>query len=147
MGDFDHEHSRDVDQPPGACFVMRTEEYVAQGGLDPTLSLFFNDVDLCLRLRRMGRRIRYLAEAEVMHHRGMSTRAHALRRRNGLWFRNRATYYRKNHGRLAGRWMRAVLALWALECRIRIRLGPREAAEKREALSDLQTFLRECGRG
>jgi GT2 family glycosyltransferase len=63
MRDFDHLHSRDVDQPPGACCVILREEYLAQGGLDEKLWLFFNDVDLCKRLWRRGRRIRY-AEAE-----------------------------------------------------------------------------------
>ena len=38
-----------------------------------SLSLFFNDVDLCRRLWAGGRRIRYVATAEVLHHRGAST--------------------------------------------------------------------------
>jgi len=144
MGDFDHMHSRDVYQPPGACFMLRTAEYLAMGGLDPALSLFFNDVDLCLSLRRKGRRIRYLAEAEVMHYQGYSTRTCAARHRNLLWIRNRTAYYRKNHGRLAERWLRAVLGIWALECKLRIRFGSREASDKREALAELDGFLREC---
>jgi hypothetical protein len=147
MGDFDHLHSRDVAQPPGACFLLRTEEYLAMGGLDPGLSLFFNDVDLCLRLWREGRRIRYLAEVQVMHHHGLSTRTHTPRHRNLLWTQNRMTYYRKNHGRLAERWLRAVLGLWALECKLRIRLGSRGASAKRAALAELSGFLRECVRG
>ena len=146
MGDFDHRHSRDVRQPPGACLVLRTEEYLALGGLDPSLSLFFNDVDLCLKLWRKGRRIRYLAEAEVMHHQGFSTRAQQARLRNLLWIRNRTTFYGKNHGRLAARWLRAVLGLWALECKLRIRFGSREADAKQKALAELEGFLRECVR-
>ena len=144
MGEFDHRHSRDVPQPPGACFLINTQEYLALGGLDPSLSLFFNDVDLCLALRRKGRRIRYLAEAEVMHHQGFSTRAQQTRMRNLLWIRNRATYYEKNHGWLAARWLRAVLAMWGLETRLRIRLGPREPDEKRRAIEELDAFLDEC---
>ncbi len=146
MGDFDHQHSRDVSQPPGACLMLRTAEYLAMGGLDPRLSLFFNDVDLCLRLWRKGRRIRYLAEAEVLHHQGSSTRVHTARHRNLLWIQNRTTYYRKNYGRLAERWLRAVLRLWALECNLRIRLGAREANAKQKALAELDGFLRECAR-
>ena len=146
MRGFDHRHGRDVEQPPGACFAMRTEEYLAMDGLDPDMSLFYNDVDLCLRLRRRGRRIRYLVEAEVMHHQGASTRAQHSSRRNLLWMQNRAAYYRKNHGPLAERWLRVVLGLWALECRFRIRFGPREAGAKRAALAELDGFIRECAR-
>ena len=141
MGYFDHQHSRDVAQPPGACLVLRTAEFLAEGGLDPNLSLYFNDVDLCRGLWRKGRRIRYLAEAEVLHHQGSSTRTHDEWRRNLLWVQNRAAYYRKNHGRLALRWLRAVLGLWALERKLRIRLGPREAQAKRNALAELADFL------
>ena len=144
MGDFDHRASRDVAQPPGACFLMRTEEYLALGGLDPELSLFFNDVDLCLALRRRGRRVHYLAEAEVLHHQGSSTRAHVARSRNLLWIQNRASYYRKNHGRLAARWLGVVLALWGLEVRLRILLGRRSPFERASARVALQSFLREC---
>ncbi|MFM1874189.1 MAG: hypothetical protein RL398_3611, partial [Planctomycetota bacterium] len=73
MRDFDHLSSCDVDQPPGAVFVMRLDEWRKYGGLDERLSLFYNDVDLSKRLWRDGRKIRYLATAEVMHHRGGST--------------------------------------------------------------------------
>jgi GT2 family glycosyltransferase len=110
------------------------------------LSLFFNDVDLCLRLWRKGRRIRYLAEVEVMHHHGLSTRSQTPRHRNLLWTRNRMIYYRKNHGRLAKPWLRAVLGLWALECKLRIHLGSRAASAKQAALAELNEFLKECVR-
>jgi N-acetylglucosaminyl-diphospho-decaprenol L-rhamnosyltransferase len=146
MRGFDHEHSRDVEQPPGACLVMKREEFLAMGGLDPALSLFFNDVDLCRALLHRGRRIRYLAEAEVMHHQGASTRAQDASRRNLLWTQNRAAYYRKNHGRMAERWLRVVLWLWALEYRFRIRFGSRAADAKQAALAELDGFLRKCAR-
>ena len=54
MRDFDHQYSRDVDQPPGAVFVVQREEYLAMGGLDEGLFLFFNDVDFCRRLWKRG---------------------------------------------------------------------------------------------
>lgn len=75
-------------------------------------------------------------------HPGVRGRHH----RHLLWIQNRTTYYRKSHGRLAGRWLRAVLRLWALECNLRIRLGSREASAKRRALDELDGFLRECAR-
>lgn len=145
MGDFDHVHSRDVPQPPGACFMMRREEYLQLGGLDPVLSLFFNDVDLCRVLHERGRRVRYVTEAEVMHHRGFSTRAFKLNFGNLTWMRNRAAFYRKHYGRLGERWLAAVLWLWGLECGARIRLGPRGRAEKQAALAELRAFLQRCG--
>ena len=113
MRDFDHLHSRDIDQPPGAVFVMRRQEYLDVGGLDEQLFLFFNDVDLCRRLWRMGRRIRYLVDARVMHHGGASTKAY------GdfvvIWHRNRLAYYRKHYGPWVMPYMRAVVRLRAMQ--------------------------------
>lgn len=144
MGEFDHQHSRDVAQPPGACFVTRRDEYLDMGGLDPSLSLFFNDVELCRSLWKKGRRIRYLAESEVLHHGGASTRNCHWRERNTMWIQNRAQYYRKHYGRIGDLWLRAVTRLWKLENGMKIRLGPRDARAKRAALDELHAFVRKC---
>lgn len=95
--DFDHEHSRDVDQPPAAALVVPRRVFCEVGVLDPDLFLFFNDVELCERIKKAGYFIRYLAEAKVTHHGGASTRRFsnfALE-----WHRNRARYYLRAFGR------------------------------------------------
>ncbi|HEX5052805.1 MAG TPA: glycosyltransferase family 2 protein [Planctomycetota bacterium] len=133
MRDFDHVHSLDVDQPPGACFVMRRAEWHEFGGLDERLALFYNDVDLCRRLRAKGRRIRYLAEAEVLHHRGASTKNFASML--VVWHKNRLAYYRKHYGALGGAWVRVCVRLriweewWKIGRRNRDDAG-RRAAER-----------------
>jgi GT2 family glycosyltransferase len=109
MRDFDHLTSRDVDQPPGACFVMRTAEWRAFGGLDEQLSLFYNDVDLSRRLWQKGRRVRYLASAEVLHHRGASTKNFTPML--VLWHRNRLAYYGKHWGWIGRVWVRCCVWL------------------------------------
>jgi GT2 family glycosyltransferase len=109
MRDFDHLTSRDVDQPPGACFMIRRADWLGLGGFDEELSLFYNDVDLCRRLWSQGRRIRYLADAEVMHHRGASTKNFA--KMLVIWHRNRLAYYRKHFGRLGAFWVRICVRL------------------------------------
>ncbi len=141
MAYFDHEHSRDVAQPPGACLILRRDEFSSMGGLDESMSLFYNDVDFCRRLWNRGRKIRYFAAAEVMHHRGASTRTYHWRERNAMFIRNRAQYFRKHYGRLGDRWMRIVTRLWSLENRLRIALGPRNLRAKRIALDEFNAFL------
>jgi hypothetical protein len=131
MRDFDHLTSRDVDQPPGACFVMRTAEWREFGGFDEELALFYNDVDLCRRLWRRGRRIHYLAEAEVLHHRGASTRNFA--KMLVIWHKNRLAYYRKHFGRAGAFWVRVCVRLriweewWKIGRRNRGDQGRRDA--------------------
>jgi hypothetical protein len=109
MRDFDHLTSRDVDQPPGAVCMLRTKEWRELGGFDEQLALFYNDVDLCKRLGQQKRKIRYLAEAEVMHHRGASTRNFA--KMLVIWHKNRLAYYRKHYGVFGGMWVRMCVRL------------------------------------
>lgn len=141
MADFDHLVSRDVNQPPAACMMVRLDEYLKMGGFDPELALFFNDVDLCKRLSNNGRRIRFVAEAEVFHHRGLSV--HRLGK-STHWQRNRTAYYRKHYGRLGEMWLRFVLRLWALQVRCGIRLGRRSPEDKQAAMDDLKQYVQAC---
>lgn len=134
MRDFDHLASRDVDQPPGACQVLRTNEWRQLGGFDEALSLFYNDVDLCLRLARARRRIRYVAEAEVMHHRGASTKNFA--KMLVLWHKNRLAYYRKHWGAFGGLWVRACVRLRIQEEWLKIGARNRRDPDRRKAERD-----------
>ena len=141
MEDFDHLESRDVDQPPGAVCMLRAEDWRALDGFDEDLALFYNDVDLCLRIHARGQKIRYLASAEVMHHRGASTKNFA--KMLVIWHRNRLTYYRKHYGRLGGLWVRLCVRLriweewWSIGRRNR-----RDPKRKR----DERAFLRQSQR-
>lgn len=55
-----------------ACLVMRREVYAKVGGLDEELSVAFNDVDLCLRVREAGYRNVWTPFAELYHHESAS---------------------------------------------------------------------------
>lgn len=142
MLDFDHEHSRDVEQPPTSCFVIRRADFLSLGGFDPRLSLYFNDVDLCRRLWSRNRRIRFVAGAEVMHHEGGSTARARNAERNVLWYRNCETYFRKHHGAVGAWWARGVLGLATGEIAARVVLGRKQ--DLRLAMSALAGQVRRC---
>jgi hypothetical protein len=111
--EFDHLSSRDVDQPPGAALMVPRRLYETLGLLDPDLFLFFNDVDLCRRIRAAGYRIHYLAESRILHHGGASTSRYGDFAQE--WHLNRARYYLRSHGR-AGFWLAKLMSAWrALE--------------------------------
>jgi len=49
--------------------VVRREAWDQVGGLDePNVPIFFNDVDLCLRLRQSGWDVVWTPYAELFHH-------------------------------------------------------------------------------
>ena len=141
MTDFDHVSSRDVDQPPGACFVVGRAEYLELGGLDEGLFLFFNDVDFCRRLNRGGRRIRYVADAEVLHLGGASTSG--FEKFIVVWHRNRIAYYRKRYGRWVLPYLRLVTRMRAVEEWIRVGLRHADRAARRTERAHLRDALRE----
>jgi GT2 family glycosyltransferase/SAM-dependent methyltransferase len=51
----------------GACVLVRTDDYHAVGGFDPEFPLNYNDIDMCLKLRRRGLRIVYQPHAILSH--------------------------------------------------------------------------------
>ncbi|MBN1480439.1 glycosyltransferase family 2 protein [candidate division KSB1 bacterium] len=81
MPDFDHQVSRDVDQPQGAFLLTRHDVLAVVGYLDDSFPMFFSDVDWCYRIKKLGWRIRYIATVYVYHLRGASVkqkRAHMI---------------------------------------------------------------------
>lgn len=113
LRDFDHRSERDVDQPPAACLCLRREVIETVGMFDEELWLFFNDVDLSLRLARAGWKTRYLVDVRVMHHEGASTSKFGSFVPE--WHRNRLAYYRKHFGRPGGVWVKLCVAFSMLD--------------------------------
>ncbi len=46
--------THDVAAVTGACLAVRAETFDAAGGFDPAYAVTLNDIDLCLRVRRLG---------------------------------------------------------------------------------------------
>jgi len=55
-----------------ACLMLRKEVYDSVGGLDEDLTVAFNDVDFCLRIREKGYRIVWLPHVQLYHHESKS---------------------------------------------------------------------------
>ena len=66
--DLNHFQAQDVEQPAGAFLMVRRDALHSIAGWDERFHpLWFEDVDLCLRLRRAGHRIRYVPGAVALH--------------------------------------------------------------------------------
>ena len=51
----------------GACMALRRAVFERIGGLDPALPVTWNDLDLCLRLRKAGHRVLLARDAVLLH--------------------------------------------------------------------------------
>jgi GT2 family glycosyltransferase len=67
MGDWDHRDSRDVESVSGAFMMVRREVAEDVAGLPEEVFMYHEDASFCLRVRRAGWRIRYLAEVSAVH--------------------------------------------------------------------------------
>jgi GT2 family glycosyltransferase len=63
-----------VDWLSGACMLARTSALVAVSGFDERYFLYWEDADLCRRLRAAGHEVRYVPSATAVHQVGQSSR-------------------------------------------------------------------------
>jgi GT2 family glycosyltransferase len=89
MGYFAFDQKREVDQPMGSCLMVRTEALKEVGTFDEEFPMFFNDVDLCYRIKQGGWKIYFFPDAQVIHCRGASTRK---AKRRMIWLSHLAFY-------------------------------------------------------
>jgi GT2 family glycosyltransferase len=100
--------ARPVFAVTGACCVIRRSDFEALGGFDERFVNGGEDIDLCMRIRAMGKRIYVAQDSQVLHHVSMSRdrasvqNEHNSRRLYGKW---RDEFKCE----LAGKWMHALL--------------------------------------
>lgn len=96
MAYWDHTSRREVDQPMASALALRRAALEEVGFFDEGFPLYFNDVDLCYRLKAGGWKIVFEPQAKVIHHLGASTRqirpAAILESHRGL-----IRFYRKHY--------------------------------------------------
>lgn len=86
-----------VEQPMASALLLRRAVLVQLGGFDEGFPLFFNDVDLCYRIRRAGWEIHYDPRIRVQHVGGAATRqvrARAIQHSHAGLLRFYRLYYR-----------------------------------------------------
>ena len=128
--DLDPRCAAEVEQPAGACLMIRRSSFEAVGGFDERFHpAWFEDVDLCARLRDAGARLFYLPTARFRHDGGSSVEK--LSRREAAWFyyRNLLRYADKHWGGLRLVAIRVALAFgMALRAAVSLATADREGA-------------------
>ena len=65
-------YSRNVSAVTGACVMIRKDVWDSVGGLDEKFEVGFNDIDLCMRIRKKGYLIVWTPYAELYHYESKS---------------------------------------------------------------------------
>lgn len=109
----------EVDWVPGAFSIVRRDLLEKIGYFDPCFFLYYEEVDLCRRIKNAGAEVWYWPDVVVTHIGGESSKtvAHLTMASRGsqltLWrMRSQLLYYRKWHGAATAAWVRWQEEAW-----------------------------------
>jgi GT2 family glycosyltransferase len=88
----------------GACMMTRADVFRAVGGFSESFPLNYNDVDYCLKVQQLGKRVAYMPYAKLYHHESVSktgTHGHELKAFKKAWGKKIPVdpFYNPNLGR------------------------------------------------
>jgi GT2 family glycosyltransferase len=90
-----------VDWVPGTSMLIRSEAFAKVGCFDEEFFLYFEEIDLCRRIRQAGLEVSFVEGAGVKHIGSLATgMGDGTKRMPGYWFAARRRYFVKHHGRL-----------------------------------------------
>ena len=101
-----------VDMVSGAVMLLRRAAFDAVGRFDEGFWMYFEETDLCRRLRSRGHSVAFCPGAQATHYYGASTRQTSVRQIE--YYLSYVRYFRKHHGRGSAALLRAVVAAGAL---------------------------------
>lgn len=127
-----------VDWVAGSCFLARRQCFLEIGGFDEQYFMYWEDADLCFRLKNVGKKTLFVPEARVVHLGGVSSRK-AKVRSVVAFHRSAHRYYRRNNIPRAPRVIHGLVGV-GLAARAALVLG-------REGLAGMLDRLRRKPRG
>jgi len=99
MMDWNHEEVREVDWGLGACMFLRREALKGRNLFDERFFLYFEDVDLCWRMKNEGWKVVYYPKAVMVHSHLRQSAGDGFNRMKWEHFKSLIKFYLK-HRRL-----------------------------------------------
>jgi GT2 family glycosyltransferase len=110
--DRDLTRDAEVDTVSGSVMMLRGAAFEAVRGFDEGFRMYFEETDLCRRLRDGGYSVAFCPAARAVHRHGASTAQTSVRQVE--YYLSYVRYFRKHHGRAAAAGLRAAVVLGAL---------------------------------
>jgi N-acetylglucosaminyl-diphospho-decaprenol L-rhamnosyltransferase len=95
---WSHRHPRSVAWVQGSALAIRRSAFNGVNGFDESFFMYFEETDLCYRLREAGWQVHFTPSATVIHAGGGSTRQFRARMLIQL-FKSTAHFYQKHYSR------------------------------------------------
>jgi GT2 family glycosyltransferase len=96
LPDFDRKRERFIDATAGASMLTRSEIFRNVGMFDENFFLYFEENDICYRIRKMGYKVLYFPQAKITHLVGRSTNKYIAIK--SYYERSRFYFLQKYHG-------------------------------------------------
>lgn len=97
-----------VDWVSGSCLFIKREALEKVGLFDENFFMYFEDIDLCTRIRKAGWEIHYLSDINIVHYGGRSVR-HNLLHALVEYRKSQAYFVREYYGFFGGLFIRLLL--------------------------------------
>ncbi len=97
MSGFSYDRQMDIDQLMGAALLLRRSAVDQVGPMDERFFMYYEEVDLCQRLRQAGWRVVFVPEATITHLGGESSRQVPIPARV-MMLDSLLGYFRKHRG-------------------------------------------------
>lgn len=106
---YDHSAVKEVDWVSGACMMIRKEVFDKIVGFDEQIYMYYEDADLCLRIKKLGWKVYFLPHAQIYHFYGSSWKKN---RERAILFNCMSSlhYFRKHHRK----WQTYVLKIFMI---------------------------------
>jgi len=96
--ELDYNQPQMVEQPAASALLLRRTAWKEVGGFDTVFSNWYNDCDLCKRVRDSGWQIWFCPFAHIMHYGGMGSASRPVVDVTIEVYRSMRSYYLKHHG-------------------------------------------------
>jgi GT2 family glycosyltransferase len=123
MSGWDYNDIREVDQPMGSALMLRKKALKQVGLMDERFFMYYEDVDLCYRIKKEGWKIYLNPQAQVIHYGGQSHRW-AVNEMFLEQYRSRYKFFKKHYGRLSASLLKFITFIGLLWRIAVILIGP-----------------------
>ena len=102
---------KEADWVSGAALFVPRPLFLKLGGFDESFFMYFEDIDLCKRIKKLGKRVIYFPGVKVRHWGGKSRLNKSEQKKE--YYKSQDYYFRKHCGKLIS-WLARILRKFAV---------------------------------
>ncbi len=96
---WDSNNSMECDWVAGTVMFIERKVFNQLGGFDERFFMYFEDMDLCRRVRKSGKKVMFFPEMQVFHGNGKSYEDKRLQKKH--YYDSMEQYFGKKHGQMS----------------------------------------------